>query len=614
MFITSITAERTHGVFALDVPPPAQIAPVGTGRVALVGQFPWGPDGERREISQGEAKALFAPFGMNRLSTGYLTLLGKAFADLVIVRVLGTAAAKATCNLDDLMIVTAKYKGSAGNVLVATVEDASNGDVDHFDVSVTVSGATGARTEKIANINISGTGDDSYPTASVDFDSFVLIGSLTKLGAGRPANGTYLFAESISAEPAEIEGTIALTAGGLFGGGGTLNGLTFIVTSDSGSATTTFAAPANAAAVASQITTAAAGKFAASINASNHLVIASTTEGEAGSLLIGAGTANSALGFTTGATDIGADASGTGADGTIDAAAYIGTAQTGDRGIALLEGDKAVRHVIADDCGSGIRAAVNAGLKAHAALMGDRAVYINGNVGVSSAASVRSNAATYSSTNVVYADPWVWIFDDTTGSQQIVPSAPFLASVASQLPPSTSIAWKADTVQQMLGGIVRLEYDRGAGAGANTDAGVATLIREETGGHTIEAGVVTIAPANPAKRHLTRTLMGIFIVASLRRSLRGYIDAPNVRATWDQIYPPIKAFLDTLKRNSTSDAVALLPHIVDYGLGTPETANTRAEIKSGELKVPLQVELSSGIEKLIFLVQYGQTVSITLQN
>jgi phage tail sheath protein FI len=186
--------------------------------------------------------------------------------------------------------------------------------------------------------------------------------------------------------------------------------------------------------------------------------------------------------------------------------------------------------------------------------------------------------------------------------------------VASQLPPSTSIAWKSDIVQSMLGGIVRLEYDRGAGVGSNTEAGVATLIREETGGHTIEAGVVTVAPANPAKRHLTRTLMGIFIVASLRRSLRPYIDAPNVRATWDQIYPPVKAFLDSLKRNSQNDAVALLPHIVNYGLGTPESANSAAEIKAGDLKVPLQVELSPGIERLVFLIQYGQTVSITLQN
>lgn len=614
MWITSITQATTHGVYGIDVPPPALIQATATGRVALVAQFPWGPT-DLTEISQADAKDLYAPRGMNRLSTGYLSLLAKAFPDLVIARVLGTAAAAAEATLDDggtdVMTVAAKYKGVAGNSLVATVANASDGDANHFNLTVTISGATGAQSETIANINISGTGTDSYPSVSADFVDFLLIGSLTKIAAGRPDNGTYTFNESTlvdAAEPAVKTGTVVLTSGALFGVGGTLDGLTLIVTSDTGAATTTFNAPANAAAVASQITSAAAGKYTASIDGSTHLVITSATDGEAGTLLIGAGTANSALGFTGAATATGTDATytGDGADGTINAAAYT-------TAMDLLASDKSIRHVIVDDCGSGLRSAVNAGLVAHATSMGDRCVYLNGPAGVAAAATVRTDAATYSSVYAVYCDPWVYIYDDTTGSEQLVPSASFAASVASQLPPSTSIAWKADTVQQMLGGIIRLEYNRGVSVGGNTTAGVATFIREENAGHSIEAGVLTVAPANPAKKNHTRTQMGIYILSALRRSLRPYTDAPNVRATWDQIYPPIQAFLEGLKRNSEDPAVALLPHIVDYGLGSVASANRAADIQAGDLRIPLQVKLSAGIERLVFLIQYGQTVSVSLQ-
>ena len=46
VWITSISSASAHGVFAIESPPPAQIQAIGTGTVAMVGQFPWGPDAE----------------------------------------------------------------------------------------------------------------------------------------------------------------------------------------------------------------------------------------------------------------------------------------------------------------------------------------------------------------------------------------------------------------------------------------------------------------------------------------------------------------------------------------------------------------------------------------
>lgn len=503
VWITSISNTSAHGVFAIDTPPPAQIQPTGTGVVGLVGRFPWGPDATLHEsTSIGETKALFAPPGMDRLATGYLALLSKAFPGLRVVRAVGSTAAKATCALTasgpvTKMTLTAKYKGTAGNSLVATVSDASDGDANHFDLAVTVTGASGTTTDIIKNINISGTGADDFPSTDAEIAQLALVGAFAKTAAGRPENGDYTFSGGVT--------------------------------------------------------------------------------------------------------------------GTIDAAAYVGTAGSPDKGISLFEGDKSIRHVTVDDTGNSARAAVNAGLEAHALLMGNRVAYINGDSGTAAVADVRTDAADYSSTTrVVYADPWVYIYDDTTGSKQLVPGGPFQASVAAQLAPSTSIAWKSLEVQAMLSGIVGLEYNRGTAAGGNTNAGVATFIREESGGYTIEAGVLTCAPASPAKKNLTRTRIGDYIAVSLARSLRENVDAPNVAATWDLIIPPTVAFLEGLKRNATTDP-AHLPHIVDYELGAIPTANTRAGIQRGELLLPLKVETSAAIEKLVFLFQFGETVTVTLQ-
>ena len=80
-----------------------------------------------------------------------------------------------------------------------------------------------------------------------------------------------------------------------------------------------------------------------------------------------------------------------------------------------------------------------------------------------------------------------------------------------------------DRTLAMLSGIHDLEFDRGNGAADNTDHGVATIIREENGGFSIEAGVLTVAPLDPARRNHTRTRMGDYAAVSMVRSSRSFI-------------------------------------------------------------------------------------------
>lgn len=133
-----------------------------------------------------------------------------------------------------------------------------------------------------------------------------------------------------AASAAEIVGTVDLSTIAAWGNGGTLDTLTFIIDSDSTTpVTTTFADPADPAAVVTQINANNGGgtKYLAALVGSYKLAIYSITTGTSGTLAVGAGTANSALGFTTSATATGSAATyeipGTGVVATFATGTYV---------------------------------------------------------------------------------------------------------------------------------------------------------------------------------------------------------------------------------------------------------------------------------------------------
>ncbi len=494
LFITSTSTATRHDVYAIEGTPPLTIRGTGTSRVGYVAQLPWGP--MVTESVPGTFKDvinMYGPPGMTHTGSGYLGLIGKPWipGQLGIVRVLGPTAVKAQIALQTFVTAIAKYEGTEGNSIVCTVSNASDGDANHFNLKVEVTGASGTSTDFLQNLNYSGVGADSVPV----FTNTILLGNITKQLSGRPANNTYTMAA--------------------------------------------------------------------------------------------------------------------GTNGTVTSTEYVGTAGTADKGIALLEGDDQVRLVCTDDPGNSLRAAVNAGLVAHYALLTDRVVFLNGNSGLSLAATA-TDVASYRSQGVVYVDPWYRKYDDVTGALQLVAPAALAAAVASNMSPSTSIAWKNAEVQALMRDVVSLETDRGAGAGSNTAQGVVTIIREATGGFTFEAGKVTINASDPAKGNLTRTRMGIYIAKSLKDSVRSIIDAPNVEVNQDDVVQAVDAFLDGLKRAQKTDPNHT-PYILDYAITPVSQSNTTAELAAGDLNINISVKIGSSIERLFFRITYGETVIVTQQ-
>jgi phage tail sheath protein FI len=197
------------------------------------------------------------------------------------------------------------------------------------------------------------------------------------------------------------------------------------------------------------------------------------------------------------------------------------------------------------------------------------------------------------------------------GTERLVSPACALATVMAQLPASTSSAWKAQTVQAMLGFISRLEFSRGEAAGTATAAGICTLIKEMGGGYTFEAFVNTAAPVAPTKKNGTRTRMGIFIAKSIKLSLRQNVDAPNLPVTQRDVVGAVQTFMDGLLANASTNALGL-EHVAAWGWGDFAQANLAADVANGFFTLPLDVTTSSQMEKILLSIQYGENVVVKL--
>ncbi len=164
----------------------------------------------------------------------------------------------------------------------------------------------------------------------------------------------------------------------------------------------------------------------------------------------------------------------------------------------------------------------------------------------------------------------------------------------------------------MLSGISRLAAARGAAAGTNTDTGIATLIREETGGHTFEAGVLTVANADIAKKNITRTRMGVYIADAFQSSIRGSVDAPNVPRNQDDLVMALDTLLSGLKRARSLDPNHT-PFINDYSIAPVSASNTEAEIQAGTFTLAVDVQTGSSMERIFLSINFGETVTVTAQ-
>ena len=138
------------------------------------------------------------------------------------------------------------------------------------------------------------------------------------VGTFATITGTVALSGLTYATPATVTGTVDLTTSGLYGGGGSLNGETIILNvNGAGPLTLTLSGTGNAANEAALLAAIQAEWPGTTVttNGSHFLVVTDNVNGLAGSIVVGAGTANTHLGLTAATND--------GAAGTLDGLTVI---------------------------------------------------------------------------------------------------------------------------------------------------------------------------------------------------------------------------------------------------------------------------------------------------
>lgn len=173
--------------------PPAAIAGVNLTGAALVGTAIRGPVG--KAVLIGSPQRFTDVFGGRDQGAGgviaselYKMLMNKRFGAVYAVRVAAAAAAAATKTFSDavptaIIRVDATSVGAWGSGVTVAIQDASDGDAQHFNLVATYLGA-----QKIyKNIDVSSTTDNTLSVIGDDDANWVKV---TKLASGRPVNAT----------------------------------------------------------------------------------------------------------------------------------------------------------------------------------------------------------------------------------------------------------------------------------------------------------------------------------------------------------------------------------------------------------------------------------------
>lgn len=186
---------RLEGLYVKERNPPAQIAGVFLGVVGLIGVAVRGP---ATPVEIGSEARFLEVYGGRDYGSGgtlinqmWLSLLNKQFGTVVCCRAIASDAVAASFTFEDLyggttgtaiIRVDATSKGLWGNDVSILIQDASDGDADHFNLTAKYLG----KTQTYKNLDTSATGNDNLAeTLGDDEGNWIVI---TKLADGRPAN------------------------------------------------------------------------------------------------------------------------------------------------------------------------------------------------------------------------------------------------------------------------------------------------------------------------------------------------------------------------------------------------------------------------------------------
>lgn len=237
---------KLEGLYVVERGPTGFIRGADFSTTGIAGACVRGPDDPQVITSVGRFLDVFGgrDFGSGGTLIGqvWAALLNKQFGTLVVQRVRAAAAVKASFTLETaaggagtaVLRVDASSVGSWGNLVGVSVSAASDGNANHFKLTVQYQG----KQKVLDNLDISSTNDNTAIVNGSDAARFV---DLVKLAPGRPSNNT------ASTDGADANGFVLL--------GQTVAGYTSVVGSDGTLAVTDYNGGVNNLAVFPGIST-----------------------------------------------------------------------------------------------------------------------------------------------------------------------------------------------------------------------------------------------------------------------------------------------------------------------------------------------------------------------
>lgn len=200
---------RLEGVYIFERNPPAFVRGVFLGVVGVTGATLRGPVDTPVEISsESRFVEVFGHRGLfgsdTEVNEVRQFLQNKPFGKLVVVRAAATAAATAERDFLDtatpVINIAATSPGAWGNDLTVDIENATDGDADHFNLKVNYRGTV----TTYENLDVSTGNDNLLSVIGSDLGNLVAV---VKLADGRPDN----VAAAGLTDTAGSDGTIADT-------------------------------------------------------------------------------------------------------------------------------------------------------------------------------------------------------------------------------------------------------------------------------------------------------------------------------------------------------------------------------------------------------------------
>jgi len=302
---------------------------------------------------------------------------------------------------------------------------------------------------------------------------------------------------------------------------------------------------------------------------------------------------------------------GTDGSGALAASDFVGTAGSGDKGIALLETDKEISFFYAEDVPNSMRATVNAALLAHQALMNDRRFAIFTGQSGDSDSTAKTNAATLQAEMGAY----LWQYGQVIDEDAVSDTSPMItmslvgpfAAICSILQPHVSPATKRRDFTKALQAIKAL-------VGGTSSSQVLDAL-EKNGVIAFEKNVDgTFSPyssiCTDQTHYVWEARMKRYIMFSMGGALEEYRNAPNEDSIQEDERTICKSFLDQLVENRKIDpwfkpclnAAALLPE---------ESTNTQSDIDNGDYTIGFSAKLISEQKRIILSGEVSTTVVVT---